>query len=100
MERNEISAHEVEVYRVLATNGHRWLSNREIHELANGVAPRTVRHLTKKLVGLGIVDQAEVFPGHRFRISAHARQRNRGYLDRLHGVASILGADLQPGENQ
>lgn len=94
MERNEISRHEVEVTRVLAASRDRWLSNADIHSQAEGVAPRTVRHLTKKLVGLGIVDQAEVFPGHRFRLSGHAKQRNRGYLDRLKTTADVFGSPL------
>lgn len=71
------------------------MTNHDIHALAVGVAPRTIRHLTLKLVRLGIVEQAEVFPGHRYRLSAHAKQRNRGYLDRLEATAEVFGVSLQ-----
>jgi hypothetical protein len=94
MERNEISRHEVEVYRVLRAAGQTWLNNADIADRADRVAPRTVRATTHKLVNLGVVDQAEVFPGHRFRIADRAGQRNREYLDRLHRAAEVLGVQL------
>jgi hypothetical protein len=47
-----------------------------------------------KLVRLGIVDQAEVFPAHRYRLSTHAAKRNRGYADRITRAAEVLGIPL------
>jgi hypothetical protein len=47
-----------------------------------------------KLVKLGVVEQAEVFPGHRYRISPFAAKRNRGYVDRLVSAADALGVEL------
>ncbi len=88
MERNEISRHEVLVYRVLAEGG--WVTTREIAE-TTGVAPRTARAHALKLVRLGIADQAEVFPGHRYRISEHASKRNRAYHDRIQRAGEALG---------
>lgn len=91
IERSEISQHEVLVYQTLALG--KWLSNREISQVS-GVLLRTVRAHTLKLVRLGIADQAEIFPGHRYRISEYASSRNRGYLDRILRAAEVLGIDL------
>jgi DNA-binding IclR family transcriptional regulator len=90
MERSEVSRHEVSVYRALEAAGTSWISSREIAERA-AVAPRTARAHVLKLVRLGIVDQAEVFPGHRYRLAEHADKRNRGYFDRLMRAAEVLG---------
>lgn len=62
-------------------------------EIANeaGVAPRTARAHVLKFVQLGIVDQASVFPGHRYRVSEHASKWNRSYCDRLARAAEALG---------
>ncbi|MEO3856204.1 hypothetical protein [Acrocarpospora sp. B8E8] len=94
MERSEISRHEIEVLKVLSGNQTSWLSNAEIAARAQGVAPRTVRATTLKLVKAGVLDQAEVFPGHRFRLADRAAQRNRGYFDRLHRAAEVFGVEL------
>lgn len=91
MERNEISIHEVKIYKALAANADRWVTNQEVVETIDHVAPRTVRQTTKKLVELGLVEQAEVFPAHRFKLSEHAAQRNKGYLDRLNRAADVFG---------
>jgi DNA-binding IclR family transcriptional regulator len=91
MEKNEISSHEVLVYRELAKG--EWITSKAIAEAA-GVAPRTARAHALKLVRLGIVDQAEVFPAHRYRLSTHAAKRNRGYADRITRAAEVLGIPL------
>lgn len=88
MERNEISAHEVKVFRALA--GQEWMTNREIAK-ASGVAERTVRLHTMRFVKIGIADLAEIFPAHRYRLSKKADKRNGSYLRRLEEAASILG---------
>jgi DNA-binding IclR family transcriptional regulator len=90
MERSEVSRHEVSVYQTLAAAGTGWLTSKEIAERA-GVAPRTARAHALKLVQLGVVDQAEVFPGHRYRLAEHAAKRNRGYVDRLTRAAEVFG---------
>jgi DNA-binding IclR family transcriptional regulator len=95
MERSEVSRHEVDVYRALAAAGSAWLSNNEVAQRA-GVAPRTARAHTLKLVRLGVAEQAEVFPGHRYRIAEFAEQRNRGYVDRLRRAAEVLGISMEP----
>jgi DNA-binding IclR family transcriptional regulator len=96
VERNEISRHEILVYQTLARG--EWISSREIAE-QSGVAHRTARAHALKLVRLGLVEQVEVFPGHRYRLSEHAAQRNRGYSDRITRAAAVLGmTELQGGE--
>lgn len=88
MERNEISLHEAKVFQVLRAD--RWMTNHEIAAAA-GVAPRTARLHTLRLQQLGIADVAEVFPGHRFRLSSKASRRNRNYLQRLEHAADVFG---------
>ncbi len=90
MEKNEVSLHEVKVYRLFAANPERWISNREVAAEAH-VAQRTARAHTLKLVNLGLLDQAEVFPSHRFRFSETASKRNKTYTQRLDHAASVFG---------
>lgn len=90
MERNEISLHEMKVYRVFTTNPDQWVTNTEV-SMRSGVAPRTARAHTFKLVALGILDQAEVFPAHRFRLSTKAAKRNKSYMQRLEQSAAVFG---------
>lgn len=94
MEKNEVSRQEISVYKCLA-DADGWLTSKEIAERAN-VAARTARAHALKLVKLGVADQAEVFPGHRYRISEFANKRNRSYVDRLSRAAEVLGVDLTP----
>lgn len=93
IERNEVSRQEVEVFRVVSANPA-WLTNAEIADQASGVAARTVRALTLKLVKLRILDQAEVFPAHRYRLSEKASKRNRGYYDRLIHAGEVFGVAI------
>jgi predicted ArsR family transcriptional regulator len=90
MERNEVSSHEILVFRTLSAQ---WITSKEVAE-RTGVAARTARAHLLKLVKLGIADQAEVFPAHRYRLCAHASQRNRGYAQRLEHAADALGIPL------
>lgn len=92
MERNEVSKHELLVVQALCEHQD-WISAKEVAE-RTGVAPRTARAHALKLVKLGIVEQAEVFPGHRYRISGFASKRNRGYVDRLKKAAEVLDISL------
>lgn len=87
MERNEISIHELIIWEALVANSALWLSNKEIFALCStpkvNISARTVRAHTSKLSKLGLIDQAEVFPAHRFRVSEKAGKRNLGYMQRL-----------------
>lgn len=88
MERNEVSLHEVKVVFFVCSAGE-WRTANEI-AVATGVAARTVRAHVRRLVNLGIFDQAEVFPGHRYRFSSMAAQRNKSYIQRLNSAADAL----------
>lgn len=91
MERNAISTHEVRVYHAIKS-ARRWLTNREIQEAVPDIANRTVRAHTLKLSSLGLIDQAQVFPGHRFRWSETSERRNPAYCKRLESAAAVFGA--------
>jgi DNA-binding IclR family transcriptional regulator len=93
VERSEISRHEVVVFQTLAAASPKWLSSADLAERAQ-VAPRTARAHALKLVRRGVVEQAAVFPGHRYRLAEFAEQRNRGYMDRLRQAAEVL--DISP----
>ena len=89
METNEISLHLVRVFE-LAKAHPGWLTAKEIADRA-GVAGRTARAHAAKLVQLGIFDVAEVFPGHRYRLSELAVKRNKPMLQRLEAARMVFG---------
>lgn len=95
-ERSKISRHEVEVYRVLVAKRGGWITNREIAEsVAVKVSERTVRLVTMKLVKMGLLDRAEVFPAHRFKLSDKADKRSRVYSGRINKAAEVFGVDIR-----
>jgi predicted ArsR family transcriptional regulator len=94
MERNEISLHEVKVFAALNRREGRWATSKEIAGEA-GVAGRTARAHLLKLVRLGIADQAEVFPAHRYRRAEKAAKRNAGYHLRLLAACEVFS--VEPG---
>lgn len=93
MGREEVSIHEVAIYKVFCGAGKAWLTSAELAVRAK-VAPRTARGHALKLVRLGVVDQAQVFPGYRYRLIEPETERNHDYVDRLHHAASVLGIEL------
>jgi predicted ArsR family transcriptional regulator len=70
-----------------------WLTGAEIAK-KSGVVPRTVRAHLLKLVNLGLLDVAEVFPAHRYRISEKAEKRNASYIKRLDAAAEVFGLSV------
>lgn len=81
MEKAEISLHQVKIYRHLAESKG-WLTNKDIAK-TTGVSLRNVSYHTRRFVDLGVCDQAEVYPGHRYRLSDKAEKRNASYMLRL-----------------
>lgn len=81
MEKAEISLHQVKIYRQLVAS-KQWMTNKEL-AAQTGVSLRNVAYHTKRFVDLGICDQAEVYPGHRYRFSDKANKRNASYVLRL-----------------
>lgn len=94
MERGEVSWHELKVAAVLKSTG-KWLSNKEIASaIPEGISERTVRSHTLRLVKIGVVDQAEVFPSHRYRWSELSEKRNAAYVQRLGKAAEALSVEF------
>lgn len=89
-EKGEISAHEVRLYRVFTNSPLAWFTNKEV-AASSRIAERTARMHTLRLVKLGILDLAEVFPAHKFRLSQMADKRNRGYLQRINNACEVFG---------
>lgn len=89
VEKGEISLHEVKLYRVFTDTPSEWLTNKEV-AASSGVAERTARMHTLRLVKLGILDLAEVFPAHRFKLSSMANKRNQSYLLRLERACEVF----------
>lgn len=82
MESAPITESELRVVRALQGAGsERWFSNREIADDA-GISTRTATLYTTRLVALGVVEQAEVYP-HRFRWCGQASKKNGAYVKRL-----------------
>lgn len=90
MERNEVSIHEARLFVSLRKKARQWISSKEAAE-SSGISPRTARAHLLKFVKLGIVDVAETFPGHRYKMSEKADKRNQAYLMRLKGTAEVFG---------
>jgi len=89
-ETSEVSVHLVRVFRFVKAQGECWVTASAIASGAD-VQPRTARSHALRLVQAGIFDQAELFPGHRYRLSDKAAQRNRTFLQRLESAAEIFG---------
>ena len=90
MERNEISEQETRLFCALRNHGATWITSRELAKQAK-VAERTARAHLLKFVKLNIVDLAEVFPGHRYRLAEKADKRNGSYITRLMRAADVFG---------
>ncbi len=90
MERNEISAHEVRVFTLLESHPRRWFTHVELGTEGQ-VAERTARAYTLKFVKLGLLDVAEVWPRHRYRLREKPEKRNVAYHQRLKAAQAVFG---------
>lgn len=90
METNEISLHEAKLYCAIEKRGAVWSTSKELAKDA-GIAERTARAHLFKFVKLNLMDVAEVFPAHRYRLAEKAAKRNAGYLSRLMCAADVFG---------
>lgn len=88
METNEISLHLLKIFQHVKKSS-KWVTSKEVAE-ATGVAQRTSRAHLLKLVHLGILDQAEVFPAHRYQFSEMADKRNKAFMQRLEKAAEVF----------
>jgi predicted transcriptional regulator of viral defense system len=89
VEPTQISMHQVRVFRFVRDHG-KWVSSTDIAEGAE-VSPRAARHLARTLAELGIFDQIEVHPGHRYRFSDQADTVNEAYMLRLRNAEEAFG---------
>lgn len=89
-ETNEISIQQARAFRFLQDAKGRWVTSRELAVGAR-VAPRSARMYVRLFVDVGIADQAELFPGHRYRLSVKAAKRNTGYLQRIEAACAVFG---------
>lgn len=92
MERAEISLHEAKLFLHVKNHTSSWKTNRDLAKAIDG-NERTLRATTARFVKLGILDQAEVFPAHRFRFSDKADKRNKSYLQRLEFAVEVFGLE-------
>lgn len=90
MERSEVSIHEVRIFQYLQSVKGGWVTAKDVGEKAR-VAPRTARAHLLRFVQLGVADQAEVFPAHRYRLAAKADKRNGSYVLRLETAVEVFG---------
>lgn len=89
-EKGEISIHLCKIWECLKVNKSKWMTTNEITEALTGVAKRTVSMHLLYLVKSGLVDQIEVFPGHRYKLSELPSKRNTNYFDRLEKASEVL----------
>lgn len=87
-EKSEISLHLVKIWYFLK-NRKTWTTNDEIAKNVK-FSERTVRMHTLYLVKSGLLDQVEVYPKHRFRISKKADKRNLNFIERLESALAIF----------
>jgi hypothetical protein len=86
-EKSEISDKEVKFFMALkASTG--WVTSQHLATKSE-VSPRSARMYALKFVRLGIADQAEVFPAHRYKLSDKASRRNVG--QRLEQAIDVFG---------
>lgn len=69
-----------------------WVTAAEVASGAS-VESRTARSHCLRLVKLGLFDQAEVFPAHRYRMSSMATKRNRAMVQRLREAQKVIGGE-------
>lgn len=89
-EKGEISVHLCKVWACMKANSSKWMTTNEITNAVNGVAKRTVSMHLLYLVKSGLVDQIEVFPGHRYKLSVLPSKRNTNYYDRIEKATEVF----------
>jgi hypothetical protein len=91
MEKGEVSLHQVKIFEFVRKAAG-WVTAKDV-AAGSDVAERTARLHCLNLVNLGIFDQAEVFPAHRYRLSEKAGKRNKAYMIRLEAAKEVFGIE-------
>lgn len=90
IEKNEISIQEAKFYATIKNiSKDRWVTAREVKDMAE-IGGSSSRIYALKLTKLGILDLAEVWPAHRYRVSDKASKRNKAYLQRLENALEVF----------
>lgn len=89
MERNEISLHEARLFLELK-KANNWKTSKELATLAK-ISDRTARAHLLRFSRIGILDCAEVYPGHRYKLAKKADKRNSGFLRRIEAAVEVFG---------
>lgn len=89
MEKAEVSIHEARLFRALEQSKAEWTTSAVLAHVS-GINPRTARAHCYKLAKLGLVDTAEVFPAHRYKLAEKADKRNAGYITRLRRACEVF----------
>ena len=89
MEKNEVSIHEAKLFRALEKGRAEWATSKDLAKAA-GINDRTARAHCYKLAKIGLLDTAEVFPAHRYKLAEKAEKRNAGYFTRLRMACEVF----------
>lgn len=89
METNEISLHQLRIFEFVR-DAARWVSLKEI-VAGTASARKTADVHCRRFVNLGVFDRAEVWPGHRYRLSEMAEKRNAAIIERLRKAREAFG---------
>lgn len=90
-ERAEVSVHEVKVFAALSDK--KWQSIYDVSK-KSGIPRKTCQTHIHRFVNLNLIDLAEVFPRHHYRVSKLIAKRNVSYLNRLKQAAEVFGIKL------
>ena len=83
-----MSIQQVRIFRYIQ-QAQGWVTARDIAKGAD-VAERTARSHAFRLVRMGILDEARVFPGHRYRLADKTDQQNSDYLQQLEETCKVF----------
>ena len=83
-----VSIHQARLFAVLQKSD--WITSKQAAEAAK-IHERTSRAHLHKLRDLGIVECAEVFPAHLYRLSAQPNQHNLAHLVQLKDACRVFG---------
>ncbi len=86
-ERAEVSWHEVKIFACLSEK--KWMSAHDVSK-KSGLPKRTCSAHLLRFCHLNLIDLAEVFPRHMYRLSKLISKRNLSYLTRLKHAAEVL----------
>lgn len=94
-ESSEISEKELRTFKAISTKT--WVSNKDI-ALITKLSRRQVNDYMLKFMKIGLIDQAEVWPEHLYRLSRFAAKRAPGYLERLRFTERVFKCRRKPNQ--